>query len=265
MMIRNLALCATLVALALVPATSWGHLRTQQGDWLVSPHSFKQPDNPPNKDTVPSLPFSVIFKGEGFDYTYDSVIRHVEADWTSENVPGQFAGAGDMRERDTGNCKTSRYAFFRLGNKARVGQPVDLGDTVSTSKGCRTQYHMRLWAAGDYHDRVQTDPAHDNDSFVLTDMHYETINLNPFSDDFHKRHRVDNPAQRGGPSHEIDAARRVAILAMREEHCIDRRWATREPSRDETYGDSENYSGIITRISLRHRDDSARGCSPNQP
>ena len=126
---------------------------------------------------------------------------------------------------------------------------------MTTNGACGSQYHIRLWSSA-VHSQMFSGAEHISE-WVLTPIHHEhpAPRVPSIDKPIPSKHVIDLP---------WDQARSVYMHTMGEVHCIEREWTVRDEnpggSAGHAYGDiKQPYSGIISRVSLRHESDG--GCS----
>ena len=255
-MIRNsiLALSAVVLMAAFGQATAIGHV-TSDGRWLFTGSTYGHSYEPPRRsDRVD--PISVIWQGPSGSYANLKIVaNHLEADWRDRYVPGRYPRGARMKTRTEKFCTNSQWVFMRSGSSANTGDAVETGRHMSTNGQCTgNQYHTRMWSSAKHGSYFGSEYANE---WVLSPIHHESsVTENPNADgidvNFHG-HQIDL---------DFDLARSVYAHAMMRSHCIDRTWRVHPESSDgfeygpEGYGP---YSGIITRISFKHRSEGCAG------
>jgi len=231
---------AALAALVLAPAAA-AHVKTNEGRWLLSGSTYSgmdQDDEPPRQENRTD-PVSVMWRGGNHDYTIGHVVNHTHQHWRDRRIPDRFPNGRFMEQRrDNPLCRDAQFIFMRQSGDANDGDFSPSQSYMSTNGACTNQYHIRLW-----NDDVHGGFFGSNHfgEFVVSPIHHETTTEGG--------HEIDL---------EFDHARRIYYLEMAP-HCKKRRWAVHPESDGWRYSDGVPYTGIITKISMRHRSDTCNG------
>lgn len=239
--------------LAALGTSAQAHVKTDSGKWLFTGSTYRSNSEPPRR-AERSDPINVVWRGpSGAFASIAGAVSHIEADWRDRYVPGRYPRGARMRPRTNRPCTDAQWVFLRRGSAANDGRAVTSTRYMSTNGLCLNQYHTRMWSS-DVHASFFGE-EHRNE-WVLTPIHHERVALRcgfvGTTGICRPRHRIDLS---------FDQARSVFVHAIKRSHCYDRKWAVHPESAGFPYAPGDGigpYSGIISRISFRHRSD---GCS----
>jgi hypothetical protein len=254
MRVTVLLTCAVLPLV--VATTASAHVKTDQGNWLFTGSTYN-PDNlgrSPDPD-LRSDPVSVVWRGpSGATATLARAMDHTEQHWRDRRIPDRYPNGAFMRPRHDDDteafCRDPQLIFYRDGNQANSGAWSQSRAYMSTNHLCGNQYHVRMWSSAIHGGFF---PGGDHTAeWVIAPIHHERLALqDPTGGDRPTRHIIDLP---------WDQARSVYMHTIGAVHCIDRGWQVHPESEDHQYGDIRMpYSGIVSRISFRHRSEGCDG------
>jgi hypothetical protein len=203
-------------------------------------------------------PISIIWSGpDGASITTTSVISHVSDEWEARRLPSWSYGAQAMTERQVNpGCRAAQYVFMR-DTSVNSGRWASSSAYMSSNPKCFNQYHSRMWSSAVHADLTCVACE---DEWVLAGMHHErwgTANCHPYASPLPPSIgiRCDKPTHHINMS--WDQARRVYMIEMSRLHCTQSQWQVNPESQGFPYGGYE-YSGIVSRVSMRHK---SNGCS----
>jgi hypothetical protein len=263
---------AYLILAGVAGSTASAHVKDSNGQWLFTGSTYGK-DQPRSGTPAPapeeryrSDPLSVVWRGP-FDGTAKTVKRvetHTEDDWSDRYIPNRarngrtYPRGKRMKTRTLRTCSTAQHIFMRSGGANR-GQWSSSTGYMTTLYGCLgSQYHIRLWSSKVHGE--QYGAAEHGNEWVLSPIHFDlavSAWCVPVVTPGGVR-KVCKPKHITGMP--FDQARSAYIHAIKRKHCYDREWAYHPESTGYRYGSpSFTYSGIVSRISFKHRD-SAGGC-----
>lgn len=240
----------TLAALAALATTDpvQAHVKTDAGSWLFTGSTYRDDDGPPDRGERAD-PISVVWRGPtGTDVTVRRAQIHTEEHWRERRIPSQFPRGRAMRPRTNPFCTDAQHVFYRDGTGVNNGRWAASTGYMSTNHLCGNQWHIRMWSS-QIHGEMFGE-AHRLE-WVLAPMHHDRVVIRCRRTAIGRRCR---PTHRGDVP--WDQARFVYYRNIRPEHCVDPVWAVHPESDGHDYQGIE-YSGIISRISFRHR---SAGC-----
>jgi hypothetical protein len=256
-LLRTLTIMAGLLFALWLPTVSHAHTQDGTGMWYFTGSTYNAKTSPPDPEHRAD-PISIIWSGPtGAAVTTTSVISHVSNEWQARLIPTWAYGAQAMTERQVNvGCRSAQYVFMR-DTSVNSGRWASSSAYMSSNPRCFNQYHSRMWSSAVHADLTCVACE---DEWVLAGMHHErwgTANCRPYASPF--------PPQIGircdKPTHHInmswDQARRVYMIEMNRLHCTESQWAINPESENYLYGEYQ-YSGIISRVSMRHK---TNGCS----
>jgi hypothetical protein len=254
MMSRRLAVTGCALVLAAVGAPVAGaHVKTDAGNWLFTGSTYSGDSDrskPPNRENR-SDPVSVIWRGPtGATATIARAEDHTEQHWRDRRIPDRYPNGAFMRPRNNSTnervCRDAQLVWYRDGNDANHGGWAQSRGYMSTNGLCANQYHLRMYSSALHAQLFGSNHASE---WVLAPIHHEHVEIS-----------VDWPPQRHVIDLPWDQSRSVYMHTMGAVHCIERDWAVHPESQDAQYGDIRvPYSGIISRISFRHKSEGCDG------
>lgn len=244
------------MTLTAIPAS--GHTRTQDGRWYFSGSTYNKDQDrsrPPQRANRTD-PVTVIWRGPpGTTASVARALSHTQEHWRERYIPSRFPRGAFMKRR-TANpaCRDAQYIFMRRGNASRLGRWASSIAYMSTNGTCQNQYHIRMWSSGVHAGFFGT--LHESE-WVLAPIHHERVRIScgltgsfpNFVPGCRPRHKIDLP---------WDQARYIYYRTQRRAHCVDPLWAIHPESQGQRYSNYRN-SGIISRISFRHRSEGCGG------
>lgn len=249
---RLLLVCVASVAL-MMSAPAQAHVIEGKNKWLITGSTYdKKPESGP-RTADRKDPISVIWKGpNGAVASIGAAMDHTNAHWTERRIREKYPRGKEMKPRTKNPlCTAAQFVFMRDGNGVNSGKWSSSRGYMSTNGACGNQYHIRLWNDAAHADFFGASHRFD---FVLAPIHHD--------------HVVSKCVRGAGgiilycrPDHvgdvPWDSVRTIYWKTMRPEHCTKLHWRVNPESEGFTYG-KYKYSGVVSRISFRHR---SAGCA----